>query len=357
VESYQAEISSVTLRRGACFGTCPVYQVRLDSDGTVSWEGERFVERLGRYGGQIDAADFSRLASFIRRANFFEWEPEYAGNVTDLPDYNLTVTAGSQVKTVRQNGVDEPPDFWVIAALVDGLAERAGLTPVKPAGQVAGLPQPADLQELPAAQSSRRIGFERAEVLTLESDPPQYLLTVSGTKPYLNMDVELVPLVYIRQPEYWGIEVVGSLRGVGLPTTSSYTVSLPLTGFIGTQGIEVIGAERSVTIEVPPDSEEVGTCRDWTAIHDHQPPGPSVLRVSGVCRFPTAGYSVELRRHEPQGINPADLLLDRVVQSPAGPAAEVITDVEVSYAEETALDYQSVTILPGGPSIKVEDVH
>lgn len=248
MESYQAEISSVTLRRGACFGTCPIYQVRLDSDGTVTWEGERFVERLGRYSGQIDAADFSRLAGFIRRANFFEWEPEYAGNVTDLPDYDLTVAAGSQVKTVRQNGVDEPPDFWVIAALVDGLAERAGLTPV----------EPADLQGLPPAQSSRRIGFERAEVLTLESDPPQYLLTVSGTKPYLNMDLELAPLVYIRQPEYWGIEVVGSLRGVGLPTISSYTVSLPLTGFIGTQGIEVIGAERSVTIEVPPDPGKVG---------------------------------------------------------------------------------------------------
>ncbi|HYZ00691.1 MAG TPA: DUF6438 domain-containing protein [Candidatus Binatia bacterium] len=130
MEGYQAEISSVTLRRGACFGTCPVYQVRLDSDGTVTWEGERFVERLGRYSGQIDVDDFSRLAGFIRRANFFEWEPEYAGNVTDLPDYDLTVAAGGQVKTVRQNGIDEPPDFWVIAALVDGLAERAGLTPV-----------------------------------------------------------------------------------------------------------------------------------------------------------------------------------------------------------------------------------
>jgi hypothetical protein len=228
---------------------------------------------------------------------------------------------------------------------VDGLAERAGLTPV----------EPADMQGLPAAQSSRRIGFERAEVLTLQSDPPQYLLTVTGTKPYLNMDVELVPLVYMRQPEHWGIEVVGSLHGVGLPTTSPYTVSLPLTGFVGTQGIEVIGAERSVTIEVPPDSGEVGSCRDWTAIHD--PPGSSVLRVSGVCRFPAPGYSVELRRHEPQGVNPADLLLDRIVRSPAGPVAEAVTDVEVSYAEETELDYQTVTILPGGPSIKVEDVH
>jgi hypothetical protein len=37
---------------------------------------------------------------------------------------------GAILEFVRQNGTDEPPDFWVIAALVDGLAERAGLTPV-----------------------------------------------------------------------------------------------------------------------------------------------------------------------------------------------------------------------------------
>jgi len=215
----------------------------------------------------------------------------------------------------------------------------------------------SDLPGVPGAQSSRCLNFERAEVLTLESDPPQYLLNVSGTKPHLNMEVELVPLTYIRQPEYWGIEVVGSLRGVGLPTPRRYTVSLPLTGFIGSQGIEVIGADRSGTIEVPPIAEQLGACHDWTAIHDHQPPGPSVLLVSGSCRFPTAGYSVELRPHEPQGISADDLLLDRIVHAPTGAVAQVVTEVEVSYREETDFAYKTVTILPDGPSIEVQDVY
>jgi hypothetical protein len=214
-----------------------------------------------------------------------------------------------------------------------------------------------DFQSLPPAESVRRLSFERAEVLTLESDPPQYLLSVSGTKPYLNMDVQLVPLQYIRQPEYWGIEVVGSLRGMGLAVLSPYAVTLLLAGCTGSLGIEVIGADQSVTLEVPPVVDELGVCRDWLAIHDHQPPGPSVLRVTGTCQFRTSGYTVELRRHEPQGINPSDLLLDRVVHAPTGAVEEVLTDVEVSYSEETDFDYQTVTILPGGPSIKVEDVY
>jgi len=57
---------------------------------------------------------------------------------------------------------------------------------------------------LPKAGSFRLIDFDDAEIATLESFPPQYVLVVRGMKPYLNMRVDLVPLVYIRQPEYGG---------------------------------------------------------------------------------------------------------------------------------------------------------
>lgn len=98
-----------------------------------------------------------------------------------------------------------------------------------------------------------------------------------------------------------------------------------------------------------------GTCRDWVAIHNRQPPGPARLIVRGTCTFLTTGFSVELRRHEPQGINPRDLLLDRIEHPPTGPVLDVVTDVEVTYEEETDFDYDAVTILPDGPSIPVTE--
>jgi hypothetical protein len=51
-------------------------------------------------------------------------------------------------------------------------------------------------------------------------------------------------LVFIQQPEYWGIEVVGSLPEIGLPALAPYEVSLAITPFLGAKGIEVIGASR-----------------------------------------------------------------------------------------------------------------
>lgn len=102
-----------------------------------------------------------------------------------------------------------------------------------------------ELHTLPAPTSTRLIDFEHVQILSTKSIPPQHILVVSGTKPYFNMKVTLQPLTYIRQPDYWGIEVVGSVGGIGLPALAPYTVSLPLAGFIGKRGIEVIGASRS----------------------------------------------------------------------------------------------------------------
>ncbi|MFC5824917.1 hypothetical protein [Nonomuraea insulae] len=107
-----------------------------------------------------------------------------------------------------------------------------------------------DFAKLPPATSVRLIDFDEARVVP-GIVPNTFILVVSGTKPYLNMKVRLSPLVYIRQPEFWGIEVVGSLPGVGLPATAPYTVSIPLDGILGTKGIEVIGATTRKTFEVP----------------------------------------------------------------------------------------------------------
>jgi hypothetical protein len=107
-----------------------------------------------------------------------------------------------------------------------------------------------DFAKNPASASVRLISFTRARVVP-GIVPGTFILIVSGTKPYLNMTVELSPLIYIRRPDYWGIEVVGSLHGIGLPATAPYTVFIPLDGITGTKGIEVIGANKRQKIKVP----------------------------------------------------------------------------------------------------------
>lgn len=102
---------------------------------------------------------------------------------------------------------------------------------------------------------------------------------------------------------------------------------------------------------------KVGTCGKWTAIHDFMPPGPARLRVHGVCTFPTPGFKVTLKRHVPQGINPAILILDKTVKRPTGIEPQIVTKVDVKFEARTNTHYTGVTILPDGVQIKVKEVH
>ncbi len=106
--------------------------------------------------------------------------------------------------------------------------------------------------DLPQPKSVRLIDFDKIDIRPGIVNGT-YILIVSGMKPYLNMEVRLIPLVYVQQPEYWGIEVTGMLPGMGLPAETPYCATIPLDGIRGKKGIEVIGANKSEKREVPPN--------------------------------------------------------------------------------------------------------
>jgi hypothetical protein len=114
----------------------------------------------------------------------------------------------------------------------------------------------------PEEAINRLIDFERADVITPMIYPPQPRLVVRGVT-NIPVEVTLVPLVYISQPQYWGIQVVGSLGGGETGPHPSqpiaaipYAAELDLAGVTGTEGVEVIGATATERIAVPTESTE-----------------------------------------------------------------------------------------------------
>lgn len=57
------------------------------------------------------------------------------------------------------------------------------------------------------------------------------------------------------------------------------------------------------------------------------PPSRDTFHVKGKIEFPTSGYAAELVEAEPQGGNPAILILDVRTTPPTGPVNQVITQV------------------------------
>jgi hypothetical protein len=102
--------------------------------------------------------------------------------------------------------------------------------------------------------------------------------------------------------------------------------------------------------------QKTSNCSDWKAVHDFMPPGPARLRVTGQCTFPTPGYTVTLKKHEPQGINPAILILDKVTVAPTGVEPQLVTKLTVAYRERTDQNYREVLVLPDNVTIPVKEV-
>lgn len=102
---------------------------------------------------------------------------------------------------------------------------------------------------LPPSRTHRLLEFDKAVV------EPRLKLRVTGSAPYPGMRITLAPLAYVRQPEFWGVEVVGTLPEPRPPMATPYEVELDLPGPMGTVGVEVVGSgltERIILAEGEP---------------------------------------------------------------------------------------------------------
>ena len=116
---------SITLRRSACFGTCPVYRVTLNADGTAVYEGVAHVSRMGKFIGHVPFYDFAQLALLAERAGFMTLQERYAGSWTDAETTTITIRARSgKEKTVDDYGAFGPPELWALQRAIDGVVEN-----------------------------------------------------------------------------------------------------------------------------------------------------------------------------------------------------------------------------------------
>jgi hypothetical protein len=90
----------ITLKRGACFGPCPVYQVQISGDGAVAYRGGQFVASKGKRRSRIASAAVHALFDAFRDAKFYWLFNDYTSSVTDAAGYEVTISFDGQTKTV-----------------------------------------------------------------------------------------------------------------------------------------------------------------------------------------------------------------------------------------------------------------
>lgn len=112
----------VELSRSGCYGSCPIYTVRISANGDVTWKGRMFVNATGERHATIKAEDARALLERFRTPQFWSLCGSYTRMITDSSTIETQVEIGGQSKTVS-NYADSAP-AWV-ADLEDAIDEAA----------------------------------------------------------------------------------------------------------------------------------------------------------------------------------------------------------------------------------------
>jgi uncharacterized protein DUF6438 len=95
-------ITSITLRKTPCYGTCPAYVVRFLADGRATYAGGDYAPLHGKFSGVLDVAP---LAAWIATQHPETLPDTYPSPSIDDPKVNLEIDYGA--RRVRFRGVGE----------------------------------------------------------------------------------------------------------------------------------------------------------------------------------------------------------------------------------------------------------
>jgi uncharacterized protein DUF6438 len=121
----------ITLERGPCFGTCPVYSVTLDGSGAVLFEGRRFVADTGISTASVPRARIDSLVAELTTGGYFDFAERYiAGEpgcvqyATDLPSVITEVRARGQSKRIEHDHgcMEAPKALTALEGRIDSVA-------------------------------------------------------------------------------------------------------------------------------------------------------------------------------------------------------------------------------------------
>lgn len=123
VKGQKEQIESVKLSRTGCYGKCPVYQITVNRDGSILYNGDMFVEHIGAYNVDVNF-DFQVFEDLVETTDFFNLQDRYLENVADVPVCGVTVQTNSRKKSVLDNGIG-PRELKVFQKEIDKLLSSA----------------------------------------------------------------------------------------------------------------------------------------------------------------------------------------------------------------------------------------
>lgn len=95
----------ITIERGACFGSCPIYSAQIYADGTVVYVGKNYVKTTGERRFKISHDRVQALIKEFERIDYWSLKDKYETDengmsVTDMPTTTTSICLNGKKKRV-----------------------------------------------------------------------------------------------------------------------------------------------------------------------------------------------------------------------------------------------------------------
>ena len=90
----------ITLKRTTCFGSCPAYSLEISGDGSVVYQGQRYVVFTGEHHDHISKEALGQILAAFRKADYFSLKDKYFYGVTDNPTTTTSIAFDGMQKSV-----------------------------------------------------------------------------------------------------------------------------------------------------------------------------------------------------------------------------------------------------------------
>jgi len=90
-----------SMKRGYCFGACPVFELRLYENGSATYSGTANVSRIGNYSAVFTSALRDSILNATENIDFVMLLDSYDNQfITDLPATNYTLSVDDRQKNI-----------------------------------------------------------------------------------------------------------------------------------------------------------------------------------------------------------------------------------------------------------------
>jgi hypothetical protein len=123
-------LKSFSIERTACYGSCPVYSATFFEDGSVEYNGYKFVDSLGAFKGKVEQQDVHLLIDFaVNEVDFLNLNDSYVKRgVSDLPKCKTTLFYSDTFKTITTMSKDMPEDLSLFQIKIEECLSKVTLS-------------------------------------------------------------------------------------------------------------------------------------------------------------------------------------------------------------------------------------